>query len=87
LTIVPKVNLISNIGFGKDATHTTTYRKSCTEIETSSIQLPLKHPSKLSADKNIDKVYRKIMIGTPYTLFVMLRSQIKISLRRVFRRV
>ncbi len=87
LTIVPKVNLISNIGFGIDATHTTNYRKACTEIETSSIEFPLQHPDKMVVDKAVDKVYRKIMIGTPKTLFVILRSRIKSIVGRTYRKI
>ena len=82
LTIVPKINLISNIGFGKDATHTKEYRKSCTEIETGTIKFPLQHPVKLIADKNVDDVYSKIIVGTPATFIFILRNQIRNYLRK-----
>lgn len=81
LVIVPKVNLISNIGFGSDATHTKDYRKSCTEIQTGSIKSPLVHPNKLIADKLVDDLYRKIIVGTPVTFIFMLRNQLRNLLR------
>jgi hypothetical protein len=43
LTILPKVNLVKNIGYGKDATHTT-YISDCYLRETHPIQFPLSHP-------------------------------------------
>lgn len=47
LTILPRANLVRNIGFGSDATHTT---KLGTRQESSSIEMPLRHPSSVFRD-------------------------------------
>ena len=53
LSIIPAVNLVSNIGSGKDATHTKAETK---EINLPSKQLnfPLKHPKKIKRNINCD---------------------------------
>lgn len=53
LCAVPKVNLISNEGFGEDATHTQdpgTY-----DGRTYALELPLKYPDQVERDRRIDK--------------------------------
>ncbi|MFM2284410.1 MAG: hypothetical protein RL222_1914 [Bacteroidota bacterium] len=45
LTIVPASNLISNIGFGEDATHTTDATGNHMHLQTCDLHFPLKHPS------------------------------------------
>ena len=44
LSIVPEVNLISNIGFNEDATHTNLANNKYANIESHEIQFPLNHP-------------------------------------------
>lgn len=48
LTILPNVNLISNIGFGYDATHTHNEHSRDAAIPTKHIAFPLVHPPKIS---------------------------------------
>ena len=50
LSIVPKVNLVSNIGFSKDATHTHQANNPAARLETHSINFPLKHPMNMKVD-------------------------------------
>lgn len=57
LSIIPKVNLISNIGYGQDATHTHDINNPFANLKTSAIELPLTHPLALCRDKNADKFY------------------------------
>jgi hypothetical protein len=52
-SIVPMNNLVSNIGFGSEATHTTKQSKS-SNILTKSIQFPLRHPPFLIQDAIAD---------------------------------
>lgn len=87
LTIVPKVNLVSNIGFGKDATHTTQFRGSCTNLETGAITFPLQHPDKLLPDMMVDKVYRRIIVGAPSTLYLIIWNQVRGYAGRVYRKL
>lgn len=84
LTIVPKVNLISNIGFGPDATHTKNTIGSCTDLETKHITFPLNHPELLVPDNLVDKAYRRIIIGTQVTLFRMVKNRLKSISAKVF---
>lgn len=44
LSILPNVNLISNIGFGTDATHTTDLDSQHSKIPREEIYLPIEHP-------------------------------------------
>lgn len=45
LSIMPGVNLISNIGFGVDATHTTQDENIFSRMEFGNLHLPLQHPT------------------------------------------
>jgi hypothetical protein len=71
LAIVPKWNLVSNIGFGGAATHTVRRRKECAALPTRPIGFPLKHPTMVLPNPGVDRRYRRIMIGTVITLIRM----------------
>ena len=60
LSIRPSINLVGNVGYGKNATHTTGNNK---EIETNSpkdIEIPLNHPEFIMAYKIDDNLFGKI---------------------------
>lgn len=71
LTIVPKVNLISNIGDGIDATHTTESNESLgTPLD--ELSFPLKHPMGKVVNEAYDcllqeKCYGRVPVITPLT--------------------
>jgi hypothetical protein len=54
LCISPNVNLISNVGFGPDATHTLVGSSVVANVPSQSLLLPLAHPSKIAVDKDAD---------------------------------
>jgi len=54
LCILPTVNLVSNIGFGGDATHTMVKGK-LSEIPTEPMTFPLRHPPFLLRDQRADR--------------------------------
>lgn len=54
LAIIPNVNLISNIGFGPDATHTNTPNPAVTNIKSEVLSFPLTHPANMEPDKKAD---------------------------------
>jgi hypothetical protein len=54
LSIVPNVNLIKNIGFGTDATHTKNPDDKIAKAEVYSIDFPLKHPDFILSDDEFD---------------------------------
>jgi hypothetical protein len=47
VSINPRVNLVSNIGFGKNSTHTASATSSFANMQTSALSFPLKHPQKI----------------------------------------
>jgi len=56
LCIVPKKNLVSNIGFGKEATHTIGKARQSYGI-VDELSFPLKHPQYILADKEYDRMF------------------------------
>lgn len=65
LSIVPNVNLVSNIGFGSDATHTlrtvylTSEDRELSKLEAHELKFPLKHPSLVLCDMEADRFTSK----------------------------
>ncbi|MBR8827032.1 MAG: glycosyltransferase family 2 protein [Gomphosphaeria aponina SAG 52.96 = DSM 107014] len=57
LSILPQVNLISNIGFRDDATHTTQKNSFRANLPIESIDFPLKHPNFIIRDSLADDKY------------------------------
>lgn len=57
LSIRPKVNLIQNIGFGEDATHTKGRNREITANEAHEISFPLKHPELIMVYKKDDRLF------------------------------
>lgn len=60
LCAVPNQNLISNVGFGKDAAHTTWEIDEIANLPTQSINFPLHHPTKVTVNIHAEKVIDKI---------------------------
>ncbi len=58
LAIVPKVNLVSNIGFSKDAVHCKDVNHKCANVKTSGI-MPLRHPDMVEQNLEADSSYYK----------------------------
>ena len=54
LSIRSRVNMISNVGFGKDATHTHQTEMADNYANPIDIKFPLKHPTSISIDKEMD---------------------------------
>jgi len=55
LGITPKVNLISNIGFGENATHTTTANNKFADLPLEKMAFPLIHPNVIKPNKIKDQ--------------------------------
>lgn len=56
LTILPQKNLISNLGFGEDATHTTNPEDKSSRLKLEHLEFPLTHPEYLIVDSEADKI-------------------------------
>ncbi len=55
LSCMPKVNLITNIGFGANATHTTSAESKLANLATAELALPLVHPLTIQANTEADQ--------------------------------
>lgn len=78
LCIVPKTNLISNIGFGEGATHSRDVNSSKSNIKTEEIDFPLNHPEISVPDRNLNKFYEIKMLGNEPFI-----SRVKIKLNKL----
>jgi hypothetical protein len=80
LSILPKFNLISNIGFGAEATHTKKENK-LTAMKTENMKFPLMHPDAVLADnlqdKFLESVYMPTSISSIKNVFINLARNIK----------
>jgi hypothetical protein len=66
LVIRPKVNLVANIGFGTDATHTTGLANEL-YVSSESIKFPLTHPNIMVPDKIADDALELYRAGKPFS--------------------
>lgn len=55
LSIAPNVNLVQNVGFGADATHTRSQTDYRAQAEAKSMALPLRHPPYVARDVRADR--------------------------------
>ncbi len=65
LTVLPTVNLVSNIGFGQDATHTQHTHNRLANLPVGAIAMPLRHPPYMIADTQADWYTHKTMFAWP----------------------
>jgi hypothetical protein len=64
MTVVPRVNLITNIGFGPDATHTAQVDPSCI-VPSRTIAFPLRHPKRMIPSRSIDSRLQEEVFSVP----------------------
>lgn len=57
LSLIPSRNLVSNLGWGQDATHTHDANDPRAELPAESLQFPLRHPISIQADDLADRTY------------------------------
>jgi hypothetical protein len=65
LSIVPACNLVSNLGFGADSTHTSNPNDPRAALPTESMASPLVHPSRRAACVQADQHYLRAVVGLP----------------------
>jgi hypothetical protein len=68
LTIMPYCNLITNIGFTEDATHTFDKNNPVSNVSYGSLYFPLKHPISYNIDMRRDKVFLDSLASKPKPL-------------------
>ena len=81
ISILPNNNLVSNIGFGSDGTHTKNVKSKMSNISTNPIKLPLKILTNILVDNKADTFFYKnfIYIST----FATVKYKIKTLLRKI----
>ncbi len=79
LTILPNVNLISNIGFNNEATHTKRSRNRLANMETKALIFPLIHPKFIIRNAQFDRLTQNNIFR-----FSILKI-IKIKIKKLFR--
>ena len=72
VAILPAVNLISNIGFGSDATHTVS-ASDLANLPTNSLRFPLQHPTELIKNRSADEFTRNNWFMRPLWKRVLYR--------------
>jgi len=77
LTIMPWVNMVSNIGFGTGATHTKE-KNNTSNIPISPIKFPLKHPKIIKVNEKIDK-------RTEWAVYVSVRIVVGLIIRYTYK--
>ncbi len=81
LAICPTVNLISNIGFGANATHTFNAESVLSQLPSSDIEIPLKHPAEIKRNLQLEK--RSELVAFP-TLVTKVKSRITGKIKKLF---
>jgi hypothetical protein len=75
LTIVPRVNLVRNIGFNAGATHSSNASPRFTP-KVKTIDFPLKHPATIAPSRNLDDHFQELY-------FPSVRQRITLRMRRL----
>ena len=65
LTITPNINLVSNIGFGVEATHTKISRSVLNNIPVKAISFPLRHPAYIVPHADADNFTYRVYCRLP----------------------
>lgn len=77
-TIIPNKNLISNIGFGAEGTHTINENDPRNNKDLCALDFPLKHPAEVYVDEKRDATYFKKYVLPP--AFRRFKNKIKVAL-------
>jgi hypothetical protein len=89
LAILPNVNLVKNIGFGKNATHTFDRKAKYAFLRTEKMEFPLIHPEKIERNKQADLfTYRNHLNGSRLAMFKeTIWSLIPVSFKNIIKRI
>jgi hypothetical protein len=77
LTVTPNINLVSNIGYGDDATHTKWGKKNPNFTRPVGTIYPLIHPDKIERNRKADEFYFSKFIKPNYNLFFRINRKLK----------
>jgi hypothetical protein len=77
LAILPNTNLISNIGYGEDATHTHTSGDPRSNLSTGAIEFPLRHPDFVLRDRQVDRAtFEQVVRRRPRGMYSRIRKAV-----------
>ena len=68
VSVIPSKNLVSNIGFGPDATHTLNPHSALANAETRALGSLIDHPTNVFRNEAIDDLYEILRFSKPITL-------------------
>jgi len=74
LNIIPQRNLVSNIGYGFDATHITPSNHPLAHLVAEDMNFPLTNPNVFSQDRDADRVLSKTVYGNYSLAFKIIRK-------------
>ena len=66
INILPEKNLVSNIGFGSEGTHTRNKTSTAANLETFSLNFPLEHPKQIIINNKADKYTQNKHFNPPF---------------------
>jgi len=87
LAIHPRVNLISNIGFGTDASHSFDSMSSFANRPSESLDFPLKHPAVIAIDERADNLVMRHNLGATWYNFGFKLALKKLGIFNFFKKV
>ncbi|MEL6252028.1 MAG: hypothetical protein AAFR87_08460 [Bacteroidota bacterium] len=77
LTVIPRINMVSNVGFGVDSTHTSAKGDPLENFPRNAMRFPLNHPKLMLWDKQADKFfYEKFLILSFSTRFKLALQEV-----------
>ena len=68
VSIIPQSNLISNVGFGRDATHTRRKGSPLADLPAAGVEFPLRHPPSITRDPQQDDLTDAMFFSGTRTL-------------------
>lgn len=83
LTILPDCNLVTNIGFGSDATHTTQKRSTTNALTTQAMSFPLNQPPYVIQNRLADRFTEERLFGIRKSFQNRLKQRIKSTIKRI----
>ena len=82
LSVVPWKNMVTNVGYGEDATHTTGFNANTMALPSYELS-HINHPQKIEANKKADNYIRyKFIIGKINLLFLLKKELVKLIKRK-----
>jgi hypothetical protein len=87
LSILPNTNLVSNIGFREDATHTRGATNTLANLPRLEMRFPLKHPPCMVRDKTVDQIiFERTIMPRQLSLYEKLRVKFAAALPDLVRK-